>query len=114
MRANDPVRGAVVEARRHPPEISHAMKPSSMSLPRTRGQKPIVTRSERIYTIGSNSRYTVPMGQDFPEAATCRFGALVESQGPSPQQIVVARAQCNDAAGVTWAAGSNARATKPR
>lgn len=72
------------------------------------------TTSERSYTLPANSRFTVPVGTEFPDAVNRRFGAIVESLGRDPQPIVVDRAQYNDAGGVTWAAGSNALATRLR
>ncbi len=41
-----------------------------------------------------------------------RFGAIVESLGTTPAQIVVERAMYWDAPGQPWAAGTNALATK--
>jgi hypothetical protein len=41
-----------------------------------------------------------------------RFGVTVESLGATPAQLVVERAMYSDAGGVTWAAGSNALATR--
>jgi hypothetical protein len=49
---------------------------------------------------------------EFPEALGKRFGALVESLGTTPAQIVVERAMYWDAAGQRRAAGSNALATR--
>jgi hypothetical protein len=48
----------------------------------------------------------------FPTSANRRYGAVVESLGATPAQIVVERAQYWDANGVSWAAGTNALATK--
>ena len=55
---------------------------------------------------------TSPCGAEFPEAAGRRFGAVVESLGATPAQIVVERAMYSNAGGVVWAAGTNALATK--
>ena len=41
-----------------------------------------------------------------------RFGAVIESTGTTPAQIVVERAMYGNAGGVSWAAGTNALATK--
>ena len=41
-----------------------------------------------------------------------RFGAIVESQGTTPVQLVVERAMYWNARGKSWAAGTNALATK--
>lgn len=59
---------------------------------------------------------TAPAAEWFlaPEAAGRRFGAVVESLGDAPAQIVVERAVYWDAAGQRWAAGTNALATKLR
>ncbi len=69
--------------------------------------------AERTYPpIAPKSRFNIPVGLDFPQAAGRRFGALVESGGMSAAQIVVERAMYWDAAGQTWAAGTNAVATR--
>ena len=57
------------------------------------------------------SRRNVAVGEDFPEAAGRRFGAIVESLGAQPAPIVVERAIYSNAGGVVWAAGSNLVAT---
>ena len=44
--------------------------------------------------------------------AGTRFGAIVESLGSTPAQIVVERAMYWDANGVIWAAGTDLLATK--
>jgi alpha-tubulin suppressor-like RCC1 family protein len=62
--------------------------------------------------LAPKSRFNVPVGYWFPEAAGRRFGAIVESLGPNPAPIVVERAMYWDAAGQRWAAGTNALATK--
>ena len=49
---------------------------------------------------------------EFPAAAGKVFGAIVESVGATPAQIVVERAVYYNAGGVFWAAGTNALATK--
>lgn len=61
--------------------------------------------------IPGRSRFNVPVGASFPEAAGRRFGAIVESLGDVPAQLVVERAMYWDAAGQRWAAGTNALAT---
>jgi hypothetical protein len=71
------------------------------------------TSAELTYAgIPAKSRFNVPVGVDFPEAAGRRFGVIVESLGEMPAQIVVERAMYWDAAGQTWAAGTNALATR--
>ncbi len=64
------------------------------------------------YFLPPNSRTNVPVAHDFASAADRRFNAIVESTGATPAQIVVERAMYSNAAGVTWAAGTNALATK--
>ncbi len=73
------------------------------------------TSATRTFTgsdIPARSRFNVAVGAMFPEAAHRRFGALVESIGATPAQIVVERAMYWDAAGQRWAAGTNALATR--
>ena len=71
------------------------------------------TSAEQTYVaIPAKSRFNVPVGGFFPQAAGKRFGAIVESLGTTPAEIVVERAMYWDAAGVRWAAGTNALATK--
>lgn len=72
------------------------------------------TTSVLTRPIKANSRTNVAVGVDVPEAANRRFGAVVESVGPNPVQIVVERAMYNDAGGVRWAAGSNNLGTRIR
>ncbi len=62
--------------------------------------------------IPARSRFNVPVGHFFPEARGRRFGAIVESVGPAPAEIVVERAIYWDAVGQHWAAGTNAIGTK--
>ena len=60
-----------------------------------------------------NSRTNVPAIESwFPGVTGKRFGALIESLGDMPAQIVVERAMYSDANGVHWAAGTNAVATR--
>ena len=57
------------------------------------------------------SRFNVAVtgpGSDVPELANESFGALIESTQP----IVVERSLYSNANGVTWAAGTNATATR--
>jgi hypothetical protein len=70
------------------------------------------TTAERIYNLAANSRLTVSTQSDFPAAAEKRYGALIESLGATPAQLVVERAMYSNANGVIWAAGTNALATK--
>jgi hypothetical protein len=67
----------------------------------------------RTYTLPPNSRTNVPVAADFGATVQDqRFGAIVESTGGNPAQIVVERAMYWNAGGVRWAAGTNALATK--
>jgi hypothetical protein len=71
------------------------------------------TTVERTYSgIAGRSRFNVQVGGFFPQADGQRFGAIVESLGASPAQIVVERAMYWDASGQRWAAGTNALATR--
>ena len=71
--------------------------------------------SVRTYTLAAQSRTNVAVGPDFGAiAANRRFGVLVESLGDVPAEIVVERAMYHDAVGQTWAAGTNALATRLR
>jgi Tol biopolymer transport system component len=71
------------------------------------------TNAEQTYPgLPARSRFNVPVGAFFPQAAGKRFGALVESLGETPALIVVERAMYWDAPGQPWAAGTNALATK--
>jgi hypothetical protein len=68
--------------------------------------------TQRVYNVPANSRSSVAVGSDFATANNKRFGAIVESLGAVPAQIVVERAMYTNVAGVVWAAGTNAGATK--
>lgn len=71
------------------------------------------TSTARVFAgIPARSRFNVPVGAFYAEAAGRRFGVLVESLGTAPAQIVVERAMYWDAIGQQWAAGTNALATK--
>ncbi len=67
------------------------------------------TTSEQTFTVSATSRFNVDIGAFFT-AAGKRFGAIVESTNGAA--IVVERAMYSDANGVTWAAGTNAVATR--
>ena len=71
----------------------------------------------QTFALLANSRRTIYPPLDFaaalPAGTPRRYGAIIESVGPTPAQIVVERAMySNDTAGVAWAAGTNAVATK--
>jgi hypothetical protein len=70
------------------------------------------TSVERVYNVPAHSRTNVPVSSDFPATANKRFGALIESLGATPAQIVVERAMYWSAGGATWAAGTAALATR--
>lgn len=67
--------------------------------------------AERTFTVGGNSRFNVSVGDEFSGVAGRRFGAVIESIGATPAQLIVERATYWDGGGVRWAAGTNALAT---
>lgn len=70
------------------------------------------TAAQTYASISGKSRFNVPVASFFPQAEGKRFGAVVESLGTIPAQIVVERAMYWNADGVAWAAGTNALATR--
>jgi len=66
----------------------------------------------RTFTLAANSRFNVDVSAEFPAAAGRRFGAVVQSTGATPAEVVVERAMYFDAGGVVWAAGTSALATR--
>lgn len=71
----------------------------------------------RVFAVPPQTRLTVDVGREFPEARGREFGALVESVAAAPAvpaQIIVERALYNDARGQHWAAGTNQLATRIR
>jgi hypothetical protein len=70
------------------------------------------TTMERTFALVANSRTNVQVSLEFLAAQGRRFGALVESLGSVPAQIVVERAMYSNAGGVVWAAGTNVLATR--
>jgi hypothetical protein len=71
------------------------------------------TSVNREYPLPPSSRTNVAVGPEFGAAVTGRqFGAVIESTGETPAQIVVERAMYSSAGGVAFAAGTNALATK--
>ncbi len=70
------------------------------------------TSAVREFDVAARSRFNVDARWEFPAAINRRFGAIVESVGATPAQIVVERAMYWDALGQHWAAGTNALATK--
>jgi hypothetical protein len=69
------------------------------------------TSVSRVVPLRARSRTNVNVSSDFPEAANRRFGAVVDSLGEAPAQIVVERAMYTSPGGRTWAAGTNALGT---
>src|SRR6185436_9108680 len=55
------------------------------------------TEIVKMYQVLANSRSTLDIGLEFPEAADSRYGVTVESIGPHPAEIVVERAMYSDA-----------------
>jgi Beta-propeller repeat len=70
------------------------------------------TTSEQTFTLQANSRTNVNVEVEFPVSANRRYGAVIESLGATPMELVVERAMYSNAGGVVWAAGTNALATK--
>jgi Tol biopolymer transport system component len=70
------------------------------------------TTAVQTYNLNPNSRTNVPVRNDFAGVSGRRFGAIVESLGASPAQIVVERAMYGNSGGVFWAAGTNALGTR--
>jgi hypothetical protein len=70
------------------------------------------TTAERTFTLPANSRTSVSVQIEFASVGGRRYGALVESLGATSAELVVERAMYSNANGVTWAAGTNALATK--
>jgi hypothetical protein len=70
------------------------------------------TTAEKTFHLQPNSRTNVNVDADFPASANRRYGAVIDSLGGTPAQLVVERAMYSNAGGVVWAAGTNALATK--
>jgi len=70
------------------------------------------TTASKDFSIAANSRFNVAVASEFPTATNRLFGAVVESLGSTPAQIVVERAIYSNAGGAAWAAGTNALATR--
>jgi hypothetical protein len=72
----------------------------------------------RTFLVNPTSRFNVDVGAEFPGAVGKRFGVVVESVPTATDgaaQIVVEGARYhNDTAGVVWAAGADALATRLR
>jgi len=72
------------------------------------------TSAQRDFSLLPRSRRNVNVSVDFPGAAGRRFGSVIESLGSPAAQIVVERAMYTSPGGVTWAAGTNALASRVR
>ncbi len=70
------------------------------------------TTTEQTFTLSANSRTNVNVEAEFPASANRRYGAVIDSLGGTPAQLVVERAMYSNSGGVVWAAGTNALATK--
>jgi hypothetical protein len=70
------------------------------------------TTENKTYALPASGRTTVNVGVDFPNSVNKRYGAIVETLGATPAQVVVERAMYSDSGGVVWAAGTDALATK--
>ncbi len=68
--------------------------------------------AEKTYLVKAKSRFNIAVASEFMQASNKRFGALVESLGATPPEIVVERAMYWSAPGQFWAAGTNALATR--
>ncbi len=70
------------------------------------------TTAVKEFGVAARSRFNVAVRTEFPAAHDRRFGAIVESLGTTPAQLVVERAMYWNALGQNWAAGTNALAKK--
>ena len=70
------------------------------------------TTTQKVFALPATSRTNVSVQVEFPAAADRRFGALVESLGTTPAELVVERAMYANANGIVFAAGTNALATR--
>lgn len=68
--------------------------------------------AERTFTVAASSRFNIDVSAAFPQSVGRRFGVVVTSTGASPAQLAVEAAMYWDAHGATWAAGTNAQATR--
>jgi hypothetical protein len=71
------------------------------------------TSASQVYDLPARARVTAAIASDFGAVVQGRrFGALVESTGATPMELVVERAMYSNADGVVWAAGTSAAATR--
>jgi hypothetical protein len=66
----------------------------------------------RTFEVAPNSRFNVSVRDEFPGTTGKRFAGLIESLGATPAAIVVERAMYANHGAETWAAGTNALATR--
>ena len=78
------------------------------------GSAPVATAVMLPPNSRTNVFPPVDFMASFPAGSHRRFGALVESVGETPAQIVVERPMYWNANGVRWAAGTNAAGTRVR
>jgi hypothetical protein len=65
----------------------------------------------KTFFLAPSSRTNVAVATEFPTLGAARFGAVVESTGAAPVDLVVERATYWNAAGEQWAAGTDTLAT---
>jgi uncharacterized repeat protein (TIGR01451 family) len=70
------------------------------------------TTTQKVFALPATSRTNISVQVEFPAAADRRFGALVESLGTTPAELVVERAMYANANGIVFAAGTDALATR--
>ena len=66
----------------------------------------------KAYVVGAGARFTVSIGDEFPNALHRRFGVHIEARNVST--LAVEGSVYNDAEGAFWGAGTNLLATKVR
>jgi hypothetical protein len=69
-------------------------------------------QAERTFVVKAKSRFNVDVRAEFAEARDEQFSVIVESVGEARAQLIVERAMYWNAGGQTWAAGTNALATR--
>lgn len=70
------------------------------------------TTASRMYWLPPDSRTSLSVRDEFPDCDNRRFGVLLESMGPTSTPVVLERAMYWDGAGITWASGTAALATR--
>lgn len=69
------------------------------------------TTASKTFALVAKSRLNVAVAAEFPVAAGRQFGAVIESLGEQPVELVVERAMYWNANNQYWAAGTNALGT---